>query len=177
MQISTTKKRQRPTRMCLSFFPDKARRFVAHIVLRWFFFAKDKFSTNALSENRELRNVITVMMEFRPRVPASRGEMTKNSFNRHTHTGIKYEHTCTTWYRQHTDIHLRFILSRLALIRRGFGTNVRTWFTAASTDSTKFVILFLHMEGRAPIHHCSTSRDTASPGNALNGWISLSSKM
>ena len=48
------------------------------------------FPTNALSENRELRNVIIVMMEFRPLVLASRGEMTKKSCSRHTHAGIKY---------------------------------------------------------------------------------------
>ena len=43
-----------------------------------------------VSVRSELRNVITVMTEFRPRVPAYRGEMIKNSLNRHTHTRIKY---------------------------------------------------------------------------------------
>jgi hypothetical protein len=44
-------------------------------------------------------------------------------------------------------------LSRLADIRRGFGTYERVWITAASKDFTRFVILLLHMEGRVPIFH------------------------
>jgi hypothetical protein len=41
----------------------------------------------------------------------------------------------STWYRKHTDIHQRYILSRLANIRRGFGTIVCVWITAASKEA------------------------------------------
>jgi hypothetical protein len=56
----------------------------------------------------------------------------------------------TKLYNSH--VHQRYILSRLADISRGFGTYERVWITAASKDSTRLVILLLHVEVRVPIH-------------------------
>ena len=51
------------------------------------------------------------------------------------------------------------------------------WITAASKDSTRFVILLLHVEGRVPIHHFRRSGLQLSTGKALKGEICLSENL
>ncbi len=51
------------------------------------------------------------------------------------------------------------------------------WITRASKDSTRFVILRLHMEGRVPIHHFRRRGLQLSTGKALKGEICLSENL
>ena len=131
--------------MCLSFFPDKGRSQVRDIFLRRLFSAKDNLPTSVCCFRQSF------VVSNKRFVGNSRASKLDNS-----HDGIP--HSCagvnaakwpeirltgthiqgpSTWYRLHTDILQRYILSRLADIRRGFETYERVWITASPKDSTR----------------------------------------
>ena len=146
--------------------------------LRRFFFAKDKFSdkalsfpTNASSENRELGNVITVMIEFHPRVPGSRGEMTKNSFNRRTPTGIKY---LVPLGYGHTP---KIYFVQTCLYQKGF-RNKCTGVVYRSLNRFNEICHIVPAHGRKGAHLQLFHVERYSfSGKCLKRWISLSAKM
>ena len=82
-------------------------------------------------------------------------KFTINPFYMHTYTGTKYP--------------VSFILSRISDIRRGCQPYEHVRINAASKNSTRFVVLFMHVGGRATRTHFPRREMQLLRGNALKG--------